>query len=165
MSATLNTQIVGVNEAIRSLNKIEPGLRKQFAADITKIAEPAIQETQRRYSALGLPLSGMARNWQSRGRALFPYNPAKAVRGVKVKLDSDRRRVASILIQQNDAGTAVFESAGRANPNNLGNSLGALPAGRTRIIGPAVYSKAGQIADGIEQATLEVVRRVQRELN
>ena len=164
MSATLNTQIVGVNDAIRSLNKIEPGLRKQFAADITKIAQPAITETQRRYTQLGVPLSGMARNWQSRGRQLFPFNPAKAVRGVKVKLDSDRRRLASILIQQNDAGTAVFESAGRANPNRLGDALGRIAPGRTRILGPAVYSKRNEISGEIEQATLQVVRRVDREL-
>ena len=30
MSVDMNMTVVGVNDAIRSLNKIEPGLRKQF---------------------------------------------------------------------------------------------------------------------------------------
>lgn len=164
MSATVNTEVVGVKDAIRSLNKIEPGLRKQFAAEVTEIAKPAIEETRKRYAAQGLPLSGMARNWQSKGRKLFPYNPAKAAKGVKVKLQGDRRKLATILIQQSDAGTAVFETAGRKQANPLGDSLGNLPANRTRILGPAVYSKKKQIEGKIEQATLKVVQRVNREL-
>ena len=95
---------------------------------------------------------------------MFAFNTAKAVKGVKVKLEGDRRATATIVIIQSDAGTAAFESAGRANPNRLGDSLGALAAGRTRIIGPAVYSKSGQIARGIYEASLKVVERVNREL-
>jgi hypothetical protein len=109
--ANIRTEIVGANDAIRALNKIEPGLRKQFAAEATEIAQPAITEAQRRYQNLGVPLSGMARNWQTNGRKVFPYNPAKAARNVKIRLDSDRRRTAVILLEQRDAGTAIFETA------------------------------------------------------
>lgn len=166
MTANLNVEVVGVKDAIRSLNKIEPGLRKQFQAEVTQIAQPAIREAQSRYSAAGVPLSGMAYNWTDKksGRKLFPYNPAKAVKGVKVKLEGDRRVTASILIIQSDPATAVFESAGRKNPNRLGQSLGALAPGRTRILGGAVYSKTAQISQGIRDASLRVVNRVNREL-
>lgn len=164
MTPDVNVSVVGVKDAIRSLNKIEPGLRKQFQAEVTQIAQPAIQEAQRRYSAAGVPLSGMQYRWNNRGRQLFPYNPAKAIKGVKVKLEGDRRVTATIVITQSDAGTAAFESAGRANRNRLGDALGALAPGRTRIIGPAIYSKSGQIARGIYEASLKVVERVNREL-
>ena len=164
MTANLNVDVVGVKDAIRSLNKIEPGLRKQFQAEVTQIAQPAIVEAQRRYTGLGVPLSGMQYNWTSKGRKLFPYNPAKAAKGVKVKLEGDRRVTATIVITQTDAGTAAFESAGRANANRLGDSLGALSPGKTRIIGPAVYSKSSEIARGIYEASLKVVERVNREL-
>jgi len=43
MTATVDTQLVGIREAVAALNKIEPGLRKQFAAELNEIAEPAIQ--------------------------------------------------------------------------------------------------------------------------
>ena len=48
---TVNTSIemTGLKEAIRSLNKIEPGLRKEFTAQATRIAQPAILEAQRGY--------------------------------------------------------------------------------------------------------------------
>ena len=42
MSVTTNTEIVGIREAVASLNKIEPGLRKQFAAELNQIAAPAL---------------------------------------------------------------------------------------------------------------------------
>ena len=58
----------------------------------------------------------------------------------------------------------MFESAGRANPNRLGDALGRIAPGRTRILGPAVYSKRNEISGEIEQATLQVMRRVDREL-
>ena len=90
MTATIKTELVGVRQAVASLNKIEPGLRKQFAAELNQIAQPAIQAAQSRYTALGVPLSGMTRPWANNGRKLFPFDPAKAAKGVKVKLDTRR---------------------------------------------------------------------------
>lgn len=164
MVANIRTQIVGANDAIRALNKIEPGLRKQFAAEATEIAQPAITEAQRRYQNLGVPLSGMARNWQTNGRKVFPYNPAKAARNVKIRLDSDRRRTAVILLEQRDAGTAIFETAGRATVNSLGDALGPLRPNRTRILGPSLFSRQSQVQNAMEKAVLRVIDRVNKEV-
>jgi hypothetical protein len=160
-------QIVGAKEAIRSLNKLEPGLRKQFAADATKIAQPAISEAQNRYRQIGLPLSGMARNWTDRrtSRKLFPYDVSKALRNVKIRLQGDRRVMSVILIEQRDVATAVWETAGRANPNPLGDALGFIKPRTSRVLGPATFSKRDQIEGEMERAVLEVTRRVQKELN
>jgi hypothetical protein len=38
----------------------------------------------------------------------------KAAKGVKVKLDTRRNATSVIVIQQGDAGAAIFETAGRA---------------------------------------------------
>lgn len=162
MTATPNIEIAGIKDAIRSLNKIEPGLRKQFQQEATRIAQPAIEEAQRGY--VGLPLSGMAYNWTRDGKKLFPYDPAKAARGVKVKLDAARNAVAVIVIQQTNVAAAIFEAAGRKTANRLGQSLGTLSPGRTRIIGPAVYRKRGAVTREMEQAALRVVNEVNREL-
>lgn len=164
MVANVRTGIVGANDAIRALNKIEPGLRKQFAAEATQIAQPAIVEAQRRYTSLGLPLSGMGRQWQTKGRRVFPYNPMKAARSVKIKLDSDRRRTAVILLEQRDAGTAIFETAGRATDNTLGDALGPLRPAHTRILGPALFSRSRQVQSEMEKAVLKIIDRVNREL-
>lgn len=162
MTASANIEIVGVKDAIRSLNKVEPGLRKQFQQDATRIAQPAIEEAQRGY--VGLPLSGMGYKWTQDGKKIFPYDPTKAAKGVKLKLDAARTAVAVIVIQQTDRAAAVFESAGRKNANNLGNSLGPLQPGRTRIIGPAVYRKRSAIEREMRQATLQAIETVNRKL-
>lgn len=163
MTASANIEIVGVKDAIRSLNKVEPGLRKQFQQDATRIAQPAIEEAQRGY--VGLPLSGMAYKWTQDGKKIFPYDPVKAAKGVKLKLDAARNAVAVIVIQQTDRAAAVFESAGRKNANNLGRSLGPLSPGRTRIIGPAVYRKRSSIEREMSQAAMQAIETVNRELS
>ena len=165
MSVDMNMTVVGVNDAIRALNKIEPGLRKQFGQEVSQIAQPAIQEAQHRYrtAAWGVEnVRGVSRRWE---RGKMPYNVEKAVRGVRTRLDADRRRLATILIVQADAAAAVLETAGRRNPGRLGYALGVVQSGRTRLIGPAVYSRRREIEGGIREATMRVVKRVQRELD
>jgi hypothetical protein len=164
MPVSAKVEIVGAKDAIRSLNKIEPGLRKEFAAEATRIAQPAIQEAQSQYSRIGVPLSGMESNWTAGNRKIFPYNVAKALRGVKVKLQGDRRVTSVILIEQRDVATAVWETAGRANPNRLGDQLGQLSPGRSRVLGPSLFRKRAEVQGEMEQAMLNVVRRVEKEI-
>jgi hypothetical protein len=165
MSATTNIEVVGVRQAVASLNKIEPGLRKQFAAELNQIAAPAVQAAQQRYTALGVPLSGMSQPWSNKGRKLFPFDPARAAKGVKVKLDTRRKATGVIVIQQTDAAAGIFETAGRRTSNTLATNLGNTPPqGRTRLFGPAVYSRIREVTAEIEKAALRVVNRVEREM-
>lgn len=164
MSASASIELTGLREAIRSLNKIEPGLRKEFVAQASAIAEPAIREVQNGYTAI--PLSGMARNWTDRtAKKVFPYSIPKAVKGVKLKVDASRTATSLIYITQTYVAAAVFEAAGRANRNSLGDSLGPVMPGRTRVLGPAVFRKRSAIEREMEKASLDVIRRVEKELN
>lgn len=171
MPATVNTEIAGAREAIRALNKIEPGLRKQFAQDATRIAEPAISEAKRRYTDIGwgqTKARGTSRAWAGpavNGRKVFPFNVVKAQNSVKVRVQSDTRRTALILLEQRDPGTAILESAGRRNPNPLGEALGFIRPSTSRVLGPSVYSKREQISEQMNKAMIEVINRVDRELN
>ena len=156
--------MTGLKEAIRSLNKVEPGLRKEFTKNANEIAAPAIQEAQKGYARI--PLSGMARNWTDKsGRKIFPFSVAKAQAGVKLKVDAAREAVSLLYITQTNVGAAVFEAAGRSNPNTLGDSLGPLKPNHTRVLGPAVYRKRGEIERGLERLSLDVIRLVEKELN
>ena len=163
MTVNSSIEVVGVREAIRSLNKIEPGLRKQFVQDATRIAQPAIQEVQRGYKQI--PLSGMARSWTQNGKKIFPFSLARAVSGVKLKVDASREATSLIYITQTYVAAAVFEAAGRTNTNSLGDSLGRLSPGHTRILGPAVFRKRREIEREMLKATNAVKDRVQKELN
>jgi hypothetical protein len=158
--------VVGINEAIRSLNKIEPGLRKEFNNEARSIAAPATEAVRSAYRFV--PLSGMNRVWAGpavNGRKVFPWKLDKARKGVDVVFNTDRRSLGTINIVQRDTATAIFETAGRKNSNPLGDSLGTVLPGRTRVIGPVVYSKVNQIEKLMYDFALRVVNRVNRELD
>ena len=163
MTATASIEVAGLREAIRSLNKVEPGLRKQFVAQATSIAAPAIQEVQQGYQRAYL--SGMARNWTQNGKKIFPFSVSKAISGVKLKVDASREATSLIYITQINVAAAVFEAAGRANQNRLGDSLGQLRAGTTRVLGPAVFRKRKDIEAEMLKASLDAIKLVQKELN
>ena len=171
MPATVRTELVGAKEAVRALNKIEPGLRKQFAQEATQIAQPAIREAQRRYQAVGwgaTRVHGVGRAWAgpaAKGRKLLPYRPNKAANGVKIRLQGDRRKTAVIVLEQRDGGTAVLEAAGRKTDNALGTALGFLKPTTTRVLGPSLYSKRKEVTREMDQAMRKVIARVQKELN
>ena len=161
----VSMKVNGINDAIRSLNKIEPGLRRQYQDEARVIAEPAIAAVRRAYQFV--PLSGMERKWAGpavKGRKVFPFSLAKARRGVNLTFNTDRRTSGVINIVQRDAGTAIFETAGRKEQNPLGDSLGRLSPGRTRLIGPVVYSQKDNLERVIGDLANRIVARVQREL-
>jgi hypothetical protein len=158
-------KVNGINDAIRSLNKIEPGLRRQYQDEARVIAEPAITAVRRAYKFV--PLSGMERKWAGpavKGRKVFPFSLAKARKGVNLTFNTDRRTSGVINIVQRDTGTAIFETAGRKDKNPLGDSLGLLSPGRTRLIGPVVYSQRDNLERVIGDLANRIVARVQREL-
>jgi len=160
MSATTTIQVVGVKETINALKSIDPELQKNFRTQATAIAQPAINAAKDVYTQV--PLSGMQYKWSSRGRQLFPFSVAKAKSGVKLRIDTRRNAVGVILIEQKDPATAIFETAGRANSNRLGDQLGFVGAGRTRLIGPAVYKARKGIEAEMEKMILETARTVSK---
>ena len=162
MSATATIQVVGVKDTINALKKIDPQLQKDFRAQAKEIAEPAMKAAKDVYTEV--PLSGMQYKWASKGRQVFPFTVAKAKSGVRLRIDTRRNAVGVILIEQKDPATAIFETAGRANANKLGNQLGFVGTGRTRLIGPAVYKARRGIEKQMEKMILETASVVRRSL-
>ena len=162
MTVNTTVSVVGVKETINALKKIDPQLQKDFRAQANEIAQPAINAAKDVYTQL--PLSGMQYKWNSRGRQLFPFSVAKAKSGVKLRIDTRRNAVGVILIEQKDPATAIFETAGRANANRLGDQLGFVAAGRTRLIGPAVYKARRGIETQMEKMILDTARVVRQSL-
>ena len=162
MPASTTIEIVGVKQTINSLRKIDPQLQKDFKSDATAIAQPAIQAGKAVYT--DLPLSGMKYNWTQRDRKLFPFTVTKAVNGVRMRFDTRRNAVGVILIEQKDPAAPIFETAGRANANKLGQALGFVGVGRTRLIGPAVYKARRGIEGEMTKMIAKTMREVQREI-
>ena len=162
MPASTTIEIVGVKQTINSLRKIDPQLQKDFKSDATAIAQPAVNAGKAVYKEL--PLSGMKYNWTQRDRKLFPFTVTKAANGVRMRFDTRRGAVGVILIEQKDPAAAIFETAGRANANKLGQALGFVGVGRTRLIGPAVYKARRGIEAEMTKMIAKTMREVQREI-
>jgi hypothetical protein len=62
MPVTATTEIVGLKETINALRKIDPQLQKDFKADATAIAQPAITAAKAAYT----PVTTVA-EWPTNG--------------------------------------------------------------------------------------------------
>jgi len=168
VTASAKVEMVGVKNAIRQLGTIDKELQKEFKAQAAALAQPAIDAVRARYDKV--PLSGMARKWDDRGRQVFPFNVAKAKRGVRLQFDTRRNAVGVLIIQQRDPAAAIFETAGRKDINSLQFSLDAesnrgwalIQPGRTRIIGREVYKQARRgVTDNLKRLILDVSRTIE----
>lgn len=162
MSAKVDISVVGVKDTINQLRKLDPELQKQFKADATAIAQPALNAAKAVYTQV--PLSGMSRDWKQKkdGRKIKGFDVAKAKSGVQMKFDTRRNAVGVILIIQKDQAAAIFETAGRRNTNSLSRNLDPVQAGRTRLIGPAVYRSRRGIEAAMKSTIAAAARTVER---
>ena len=162
MSAKVDISVVGVKDTINKLRKLDPELQKQFKADATAIAQPALNAAKAVYTQV--PLSGMSRDWKQKkdGRKIKGFDVAKAKNGVQMKFDTRRNAVGVILIIQKDQAAAIFETAGRKNTNSLSRNLDPVQAGRTRLIGPAVYRSRRGIEAAMKSTIAAATRTVER---
>ena len=166
MPVSTTIQVVGVKDTINALRKIDPQLQKDFKAQATQIAEPAISAGKAVYTQV--PLSGLSRNWTSRKRTppqkIRGFDVSRAKAGVQMKFDTRRNAVGVILIIQKDQAAAIFETAGRANANKLSNNLEPVSAGRTRLIGPAVYRSRRKIENEMKEMIVDTISAVQKKI-
>jgi len=171
MNVSTTVRIDGVKDTINQLGKIDKQLQKQFKADATKIAEPALEAGRKSYARLAndsdpYALSGMSRNWKDKttGRKLFPLKVANSIKGVSMKYDTRRKAIGVILVIQKDVATAVFETAGRKTSNKLGNQLGPIDSGKTRLLQPAVDGARDKIEKELVILIKDVTKTVQQGL-
>ena len=166
MPVKTTVEVVGVKNAINQLGKIDKELQKQFKADATAIAQPAIKAGANSYTKI--PISNFARDWRDlkRGRTIKGFDLAKAQKGVKMRFDTRRNAVGVILIEQKDQAAAIFEVAGRVNANKLDTSLRIagypVSAGRTRLIGPAVYRARKGVETQMQKMIIDTIRVVEK---
>ncbi len=158
MAVNTTLEVVGLKQTINGLGKIDKQLQKDFKADATQIAQPAINAGKAVYTKT--PISNFAKDWTQKkdGRRIKGFSVDKAKNGVKMRFDTRRNAVGVILIEQKDQGAAIFEVAGRRTSNRLDDSLRIagypVSPGRTRLIGPAVY----KARKGIENEMLKMIK-------
>jgi hypothetical protein len=162
MVASSTVTVVGVKDAMRQLQKIEPDLAKQIKKDFKEIVKPVVGDA--RSQVVNLPLSGFRRNWTA-GK-LLPWSQSAVSRSIIARY-SNRRRGNSLAVfsvtMKSPAGT-IFDIAGRKSANRLGAALDSLYGRASRLMWPTYERHANQVnknmADLVEKITDAANRRL-----
>jgi len=162
MVASSTVTVVGVKDAMRQLQKIEPDLAKQIKKDFKEIVKPVVGDA--RSQVINLPLSGFRRNWKA-GK-LLPWSQLAVSKSIIARY-SNRRRGNSLAVfsvtMKSPAGT-IFDIAGRKSANRLGAALDSLYGRASRLMWPTYERHANQVnknmADLVEKITDAANRRL-----
>jgi len=168
----MTIQAIGLREALRDLNKLDPALRREIGKEIRQIVKPLVDTINGRVPG-SAPLSGMNHN----GRT--GWNRRKAV---AIKLDTRKPRnypnrpfhdvVSVVRVSTKDAPTAIVDMAGKAGGNQ---SRAAAPRRRLNFA-PALSARLGQPSrfmwrdiDGqvleIQNNLAPIINRIEDEIN
>jgi hypothetical protein len=153
----MTMQVQGLESTLKTLQKIQPEVKKQFFKDAKQIVKPAVDEAKNAYRSDYL--SGMTRAWAPGGRPLFPWNQASASKGVTVATSLSKKQDAVLTFTQKDAGASIFDMAGKRTSNPLGNALNAFNT-PSRVMWRSYEQHAGAIEGEMKKSVDEVMSRI-----
>lgn len=179
-------EVRGLKEALATLNKIEPGLRKQITKDIRKIAEPALAEI-RSLIPSDAPLSGMAHNGRTGWNGNEQTLPKVLLNGKKPRLrtvggttfaanvgtiiisapgpkNGRSKGAAFAIADMAGAGKGGPRNAGRARPNLPGALNASVGHAASRFMWPGANRGLPGVIDELRAATDEIIKLANREL-
>ena len=164
---TVNTTmgVFGIKEALKELREIEPDLRKQINARAKDVVKPATDAIKAQYPPQ--LLSGMARAWQQRGRALLPYDQSAARKGVTVKINTSRKSTSVISIIQKNPAAAIVDMAGKAGGTNAQGArfiaaLTSLFGSPSRVMWPTYEKNNDKVTDNMRAVVDDLMAAVNK---
>ena len=160
-------EVVGLKDALKTLNKIDKSLRREITKDYKRIVKPVIDDA----NALvpnGVPLSGMARNWKTRsGFQMLPWIPGmKQKIGAKIntravkEYQGNTTNVGTFSIQWKGATGTMFDMS---MAGSLGRALTARYGSRSRVMWKAYEQRQTDVISEMEQLVKRVMDEANRE--
>lgn len=165
-TVTSNIEVVGLKEALKTLNKIDKSLRREITKDYKKIVQPVIDDAKNLVPSKA-PLSGMARAYKYRsGFQVLPWSEgynqkiiAKInTRNIKENSAGDKVNVGTFMIQWQGATGTLYDTT---MAGALGKALTARYGPRSRVMWKAYEQRRDDVQREMEQ----LVRRVMDEAN
>ena len=160
-------QIEGVKEAVRALRKIDPEMRKTFNANVKAVVAPMTSAMQSNYDDARFP-SGTKRKWSqnpvgAKSKKINPLTAASARRGVKVKIDTNRKSGAAFTVMQTNPGAVIFDMAGNGTP--LGRAFTAkFGKSPSRVMWPNAEVHLPDVRENLVELIEEIEQDISREL-
>jgi len=161
-------EVIGIRDTVQLLKKTEPEIFKEFRSKAKFAVEPIVKDAQARLNAASsrngknAPLSGMVRPWgKKKGRVVPGWSQSTAVKGVKVQVRPSK--TAFLTVTQRQIAPAVFDIAGRKNPNVLSRQLD-LFAQASRTMWPAAESKEDEVTKNLAELVDYVNQKTNKKL-
>ena len=160
-------EVVGLKEALKTLNKIDKSLRREITKDYKKIVQPVIDDANALVPT-GVPLSGMARNWSTRsGFKMLPWVPGMKqkiaakinTRAIK-EYSGNKTNVGTFGIQWKGATGTMFDTS---MAGSLGRALTAQYGSRSRVMWKAYEQRQTDVMSEMEQLVKRVMDEANRE--
>ena len=166
-SVSTKVEIVGLKDALKTLNKIDKSLRREITKDYKKIVQPVIDDANKLVPS-NAPLSGMARNWSTKsGFKMLPWVPgfkqkiaAKInTRNIK-EYNGNKSNVGTFLIQWQGATGTMFDTS---MDGPLGRALTARYGRSSRVMWKAYEQRQSDVMSEMEQLVKRVMDEANRE--
>ena len=166
-SVSTKVEVVGLKDALKTLNKIDKSLRREITKDYKKIVQPVIDDANNLVPS-GVPLSGMARNWSTRsGFKMLPWIPGMKQK-IAAKINTrnikeyagNKSNVGTFLIQWQGATGTMFDTS-MSGP--LGRALTAHYGSASRVMWKAYEKRDGDVMSEMEKLVKRVMDEANRE--
>jgi len=167
-TVTSNIEVVGLKEALKTLNKIDKSLRREITKDYKRIVQPVINDAKNLVPTKA-PLSGMARSYKYRsGFQVLPWSEgynqkiiAKInTRNIKETSGGDKVNVGTFMIQWQGATGTLYDTT---MAGALGAALTARYGGRSRVMWKAYEQRRDDVLREMEQLVKRVMDEANRE--
>jgi hypothetical protein len=167
-TVTSNIEIVGLKEALKTLNKIDKSLRREITKDYKRIVQPVIDDAKNLVPTKA-PLSGMARSYKYKsGFEVLPWSQgynqkiiAKInTRNIKETSAGDKVNVGTFMIQWQGATGTLYDTT---MAGTLGAALTARYGGRSRVMWKAYEQRRDDVLREMEQLVKRVMDEANRE--
>ena len=175
MAVDATIEVAGIKDALRVLNKIEPGARRELTRNYKKVMEGVRQDVKNSIP-FGPPLSGMRYNWTTKsGAQIFPWadynnNVRVGVSGKRIgEFSGFLTNLATFYLRYDGPSAVVVDMSGKGNvPTRRGASMVANLTRKygspSRFLWPAWERNKASVIDEIKDLVDDLMRRTSREL-
>ena len=169
-SATVNVSVVGIKEALKQINKIDPKLRRAITKEYKSIVDPIVKSAQSAYPELP-PMSGWARPYKSLGA----WDAGKVKKGVQAKVNTRKARnrnlakgaeyetIGTFIVYQKTGWGSIFDMAGRKSSSPMVEVLNDRFGKASRSMWPAYEQNKEPIDRQMEALVKQVMNEVSRD--
>lgn len=159
---TTQIEVVGVKEALATLNSLNKTVRREITKDYAKIAKPMVDDAKALMPKTA-PMSGWERSWSPRGRGeqILPWQAQGELKQVKAFTSGKKRDAAIFGMRWNSRTAVLFDMSGKAatpQGEQMVTTLGARFGSPSRVMWKAYERSANDVQEELKQLLEKIMK-------